>query len=89
MARVRKPDGEQTFAGSRGNDEVAPFPAIHRASMEPPSETFLAAQRIAGLPRKRLSAPDWDMPTLVHLNSLSRLFASFRLAVSKPSVNQP
>ena len=25
MARVRKPDGEQTFAGSRGNDEVAPI----------------------------------------------------------------
>jgi hypothetical protein len=24
MARVCKPDGEQTFAGTRGNDEVAP-----------------------------------------------------------------
>jgi hypothetical protein len=24
MARVRKPDGERTFAGTRGNDGVAP-----------------------------------------------------------------
>jgi hypothetical protein len=66
-----------------------PFPAIHRTSMEPPSETFLAAHRIAGLPGKRSSAPDWDMPTRVHLNSLRSPFASFRSAVSKPSVNQP
>ena len=28
MARVRKPDGEPTFAGSRGNDEVAPITDI-------------------------------------------------------------
>jgi hypothetical protein len=37
MARVRKTDGEPTFAGTRGNDEVAPIPAIGRTAMEPPS----------------------------------------------------
>jgi hypothetical protein len=30
-----------------------------------------------------------DMPTLIHLNSLSSPSASFRSFVAKPSVNQP
>jgi hypothetical protein len=34
MARVRKPDGEQTFAGSRGNDEVAPTPDLRAVAPE-------------------------------------------------------
>jgi len=35
MAKVCKSDGEGTFAGVRGNDQVAPFPVIPRPLMEP------------------------------------------------------
>ena len=47
-------------------------------------------QRIVGLTRKRSFAPDFrhaDRPA--QANSSSSAFASFRSAVSKPSVNQP
>jgi hypothetical protein len=31
----RKSDGEGTFAGTRGNDEYAPIPAVRRVTVEP------------------------------------------------------
>jgi hypothetical protein len=34
MTKVGKSDGEGTFAGMRGNDEVAPTAAIRGAAME-------------------------------------------------------
>ena len=34
MTKVGKSDGEGTFAGVRGNDEVAPIPAVRRAEIE-------------------------------------------------------
>jgi len=30
MTKVGKWDGEETFPGARGNDEVAPTPAVRR-----------------------------------------------------------
>jgi len=32
MSKVRKWDGEETFAGSRGNGEVAPTPAVRQTT---------------------------------------------------------
>jgi len=47
-------------------------------------------QRIVGLTRKRSFAPDFcTRQSPAHANSASSAFASFRSAVSKPSVNQP
>jgi hypothetical protein len=55
-----------------------------------PSRDIPGHARFVGLPRKRSSAPDWwTYRRPAHLNSLSSPFASFRSAVSKPSVNQP
>jgi len=34
MAKVCKSDGQGTFAGTQGNGEVAPIPAVH--AIEPP-----------------------------------------------------
>jgi hypothetical protein len=36
MAKVCKSDGDGTFAGTRGNGEVAPIPAIREVVLEPP-----------------------------------------------------
>jgi hypothetical protein len=35
MAKVCKSDGQGTFAGTQGNGELAPFPAIRVAALEP------------------------------------------------------
>jgi hypothetical protein len=55
-----------------------------------PQETFVPRQRMVGPARKRSFAPD-RRPCLRqdHVSSSSSAFASFRSAVSKPSVNQP
>jgi hypothetical protein len=34
MAKVCKEDGEGTFAGTRGNDKVAPIAVAHAAALE-------------------------------------------------------
>jgi hypothetical protein len=34
MTKVGKSDGEGTFAGMRGNDEVAPIPAVREPAIE-------------------------------------------------------
>ena len=39
MSKVCKWDGEETFAGTRGNDGVAPFPAIRSAALKPRCQT--------------------------------------------------
>src|SRR5207237_3069196 len=39
MTKVGKSDGEGTFAGMRGNDEVAPIPAIRASGREPSNST--------------------------------------------------
>jgi predicted phage terminase large subunit-like protein len=71
----------------------APIPAVGRTAMElqrlDPRETFLAMRCSSGCQEAVIRTRLVDMPTLVHLNSLSSPFASFRSAVSKPSVNQP
>ena len=55
-----------------------------------PQETFVPRQRVVGPARKRSFAPD-RRPCLRqdHVSSSSSALASFRSAVSKPSVNQP
>jgi hypothetical protein len=35
MAKVRKSDGEGTFAGTRGNDEDAAIPVVRLTAAEP------------------------------------------------------
>jgi hypothetical protein len=40
MTKVGKSDGEGTFAGTRGNDKVAPFPVIRVAAAEPRISTL-------------------------------------------------
>jgi hypothetical protein len=34
MVKVCKPDGEETFAGTPGNGEVAPIPVVPRTAMD-------------------------------------------------------
>jgi hypothetical protein len=59
MARVRKPDGEQTFAGSRGNDEVAPSFAdiTHRSSASANRLNYLTTPRDAKSLKRRSLTP--------------------------------
>jgi hypothetical protein len=45
----RKSDGEGTFAGTRGNDEYAPIPAVRGATIEPLEPTLMRHSR----PRQR------------------------------------
>jgi hypothetical protein len=35
MTKVGKSDGEGTFAGTRGNDKVAPIPVVRGSAIEP------------------------------------------------------
>jgi len=35
MTKVGKSDGKGTFAGTRGNDKVAPIPAIRERAQRP------------------------------------------------------
>jgi len=37
--KVCKPDCEGTIAGTHGNGEVAPIPAVGKAAIEPPEST--------------------------------------------------
>jgi hypothetical protein len=62
----------------------------HGTARFDPQETFVPRQRMVGPARKRSFAPD-RRPCLRqdHVSSSSSAFASFRSAVSKPSVNQP
>jgi hypothetical protein len=39
MAKVCNQDGQETFTGTRGNDKVAPTPAIREAPIEPSGST--------------------------------------------------
>jgi hypothetical protein len=41
MAKVGKSDGEGTFAGPRGNDKVAPRPAVRGAAIERQGSTLM------------------------------------------------
>jgi hypothetical protein len=75
-ARRQQAFGAATPRGSKA--ARADFLIIHSW----PREARLVAEE--AVIRARLV----DMPTPVHLNSLSNPFASFRSAVSKPSVNQ-
>jgi hypothetical protein len=34
MAKVCKPDGEGTFAGTRGNEQDAPIPVVREPAIE-------------------------------------------------------
>jgi len=82
------------FVETRGNDGVAPIAGIRGTAMEPPGSILKShswpRQRIVGLTRKRSFAPDFcTRQSPAHANSASSAFASFRSAVSKPSVNQP
>ena len=63
-------------------------PCRSGSEMTDPQARFVAAHRIAELRAKRSSAPDRSGRRLAHVNSWSSRFASFRSAVSKPSVNQ-
>jgi hypothetical protein len=47
MSNVRKWDGEGTFAGSRGNDGVAPVPAVRRAGSIRQSTTHCNHSKLA------------------------------------------
>jgi hypothetical protein len=38
-SKVRKQDGEGTFAGTRGNDRVAPIPAVRTTAIVPRNST--------------------------------------------------
>jgi hypothetical protein len=39
LVKVRKPDGEETIAGMRGNGRDAPIPAVRRTAVEPPQSS--------------------------------------------------
>ena len=87
-------DAQATFAKARGNERDAPFPVIRGAglgtTMLDAQGTFVTARRIVELRRERIiRTRPWACWRRAHVNSSSKLFASFRSAVSKPSVNQP
>jgi hypothetical protein len=50
MTKVGKSDGEGTFPGTRGNDKVAPIPAVHATTTEPlePTAAIQAGARSRG-----------------------------------------
>jgi len=47
MVKVCKPDCEETIAGTRGNGEDAPIPAIRSALIEPAGATKASHSREA------------------------------------------
>jgi hypothetical protein len=63
MTKVCKSNGEGTFAGTRGNGEVAPIPAVRGTTLEPRKSTLKShcwpRQRIVRLTRKQSFAPDF------------------------------
>jgi len=50
MAKVCKSDGQGTFAGTQGNGEVAPIPAVRGTAIEPRGST--PTRRAAEMLRK-------------------------------------
>ena len=67
MTKVGKSDGEGTFAGTRGNDKVAPIPAIRRVAAINAREVLVVFQGSAkmftvedtsGALQKGFAAPD-------------------------------
>ena len=82
-----------TLAGTRGQRErravSGHWPDRNGTATLDAQEKFLATRGSSDCPEAVIRARLLDMPTLVHLSSLSSPFASFRSAVSKPSVNQP
>jgi hypothetical protein len=94
MTKVCKSNGEGTFAGKRGNGEVAPKAAIRMRAIELAGSTQTRPSR----PRRRVvGSAETGHSHLAHpsaaiagsVSSSSSALASFRSAVSKPSVNQP
>ena len=85
--------GEGSLAGTRGNGEVAPFSAIRVGAMEPRvrrlREIWARAQDHRVADETVIRTRPRTGRRLAHVNSSSSLFASFRSAVSNPSMNQP
>src|SRR5580704_17042433 len=46
FTEVCKRDGEETFAGTRGNDEVAPITVVGRTAIEPPQALIANSRRV-------------------------------------------
>ena len=84
--------GKATFAEMGGKEEDAPSPDLPDLVAEGGGSTRKSHswrhQRVIGLTRKQSGARNCRLRP-AHASSSSNAFASFRSAVSKPSVNQP
>jgi len=86
--------GEGTFASTHGNGQDAPIAAVRGAGLElrcyPLKGRLWPRAGSSSCGRNGHPQPTADRPTAgSHVNSSSSLLASFRSAVSKPSVNAP
>jgi hypothetical protein len=90
VSRTGNPAHSLVAGVAAGQRRFQTFPLSPRNWRFDPQETFVLRQRMVGPARKRSFAPD-RRPCLRqdHVSSSSSAFASFRSAVSKPSVNQP
>jgi hypothetical protein len=66
MTKVGKSDGEGTFAGTRGNDKVAPIAVLRCSHAEWRGSTLTRPsrrrQQTVGSAEKRTFAPDFTRP---------------------------
>ena len=73
----------------RGCAGFRTFPTLAPYSRFVPQRSLEMRQRMTGRQKAVIRRGFWSRSPPVHANSSSSAFASFRSAVSKPSVNQP